>query len=139
MQNREEKAVSLFKCYSCAQAVFVAYAPLFGMDEEIALKLATPFGGGMGGMREVCGAVSGMFMVVGLAKGTAIPNDKEGKKQCFEQVQLLAEKFRQENGSIICKQLLGLEPGLPEGYDKKPCIERVKCCVRLIEENILVE
>ncbi len=106
MESRVEKAASLFKGYNCAQAVFAAYADLFGMDEETAFKLSMPFGGGMGGLREVCGAVSGMVMVAGLAKGTATPNDKEGKKECFELVQRLVEKFRQENGSIICKQQL---------------------------------
>ncbi len=138
MESRADKAVSLFKQgYNCAQSVFAAYADLYGMDEETAFNLAMPFGGGMGGMREVCGAVSSMFMVVGLAKGTAIPNDKEGKKVCFELVQLLAEKFRQENGSIICKQLMGLEPGLPEGYKKKPCVEQVRYCAQLIEDVLM--
>ena len=133
-----EKAVALFKQgYNCAQAVFAAYADIFGMDEETSLKLAMPFGGGMGGMREVCGTVSGMFLVAGLAKGTAIPKDMEGRKACYKLVQVLADKFREENGSIICKQLVGLEPGLPEGYKKKTCAERVKLCAELIEAEIL--
>lgn len=138
MESRVEKAASLFKQgYNCAQSVFAAYADLFGMDEEMSFKISTPFGGGLGGMREVCGTVSGMSMIVGLAMGTTKPDDKEGKKKCFELVQQLTEKFRKENGSIICKQLLGLEPGLPEGYKKRPCVEQVRFCAELIEKEIL--
>lgn len=138
MESRVEKAVSLFKQgYNCAQSVFLAYADLFGMDEATALKISTPFGGGLGGMREICGTVSGMSMVVGLAKGTTQPNDREGKKICFDITKDLADKFRKENGSIICKQLLGLEEGLLDGYKKKPCVEYVRLCAELIESNIL--
>lgn len=138
MENRVEKAVSLFKQgYNCAQAVFAAYADLFGIDETTSLKLATPFGGGLAGMREVCGAVSGMCMVAGLAKGTSQPNDKEGRKLCYDATRALTDKFKQENGSIICKQLLGLEPGVPDGYKKKPCVERVRFCAELIEKELI--
>lgn len=123
--------------YTCSQAVFTAYADLFGMEEEASLKLATPFGGGLAGLREVCGTVSGMCMVAGLASGTPQAANREGKKACYELTRKLTDRFTKENGSIICKQLLGLEKGLPEGYAKKPCIERVRCAAMLIESEIL--
>ena len=140
MESRVEKAVELFKGgYNCAQAVFVTYADLFRVDREQASKLSSSFGGGVGGMREVCGATSGMFMVAGLYNGTVKASDKEGKKANYEVVQFLAEKFKDENGSIICGQLLGLRPGLPEEKCKKPCVEYVRCCARLIENHLFEE
>ncbi|MFV0419406.1 MAG: C-GCAxxG-C-C family protein [Dysgonomonas sp.] len=138
MENRVEKAVELFKNgYNCAQAVFTAYADLYNIDEETALRLSTAFGGGMGGLRETCGAVSGMTMIVGLKEGVYIPYDKEGKKRNYEIVQLLANEFKQENGSIICKHLLGLEEGLPADKQKKPCAEYVRICAELIAKHIV--
>lgn len=136
MENRQEKAVELFKNgYNCAQAVFVAYADMYDIDEETALKLSTSFGGGMGGMRDVCGAVSGMFMVAGLQTGTSIPHDKEGKKRNYDTVQLLADKFKEQNGSIVCRHLLGLEE-CSTVVKKKPCVEYVRFCAELIENNL---
>lgn len=137
MEDRVEKAVGLFKeGYNCSQAVFVAYADLFEIDKELALKLSSPFGGGMGGMREVCGAVSGMTMLAGLHNGTCVPKDKDGKKANYETVQLLSSEFKEANGSIVCRQLLGLEPGLPDDKKKKPCVEYVRQCAELIEKHI---
>ena len=138
MESRIEKAVALFnEGYNCSQSVFVAYADLFDMDKELACKLSSPFGGGMGGMREICGTVSAMTMLAGLHNGTIIPKDKEGKKTNYETVQLLANEFKDANGSIICGQLLGLVPGLPEDKQKKPCIEYVRQCATLIEKYIV--
>lgn len=140
MENRVEKAVELFKSgYNCAQAVFAAYADLFDMDQEMALKVSSSFGGGMGGMRETCGAVSGMFMVAGLRGGMAVAGDKETKMKNYESVQFLANEFKQENGSITCKHLLGLEPGLPAEYKKKPCVEYVRYCATLVERYLKEE
>jgi C_GCAxxG_C_C family probable redox protein len=138
MESRVNQAIESFKNgYNCAQAVFATYSDLFGLDKELALKIASSFGGGIGGMREVCGTVSGMAMVAGLFNGTFQPNDKEGKKMNYHTVQLLSDEFKNENGSIICKQLLGLEPGLPEGKEKKPCAEYVRMCSMLIEKHLL--
>lgn len=115
METRKEKAVRLFKSgYNCSQAVFAAYADKYGIDEETALKLSASFGGGMGRMREVCGAVSGMFMVAGLETGATDGKDVDGKKANYDMVQKMAEAYRKENGSIICKELLGLVP-MPKG------------------------
>ena len=138
MESRIEVAAELFKNgYNCAQAVFVTYADLFGVAEEQALKLSSSFGGGIGGMREVCGTVTAMSMIAGLYNGVIQSNDKEGKKINYETVQLLADKFREENGSIVCRQLLGLAPGLPEEKQKKPCVEYVRTCAQLIEIHLI--
>ncbi|NDW19762.1 C_GCAxxG_C_C family protein [Dysgonomonas sp. 216] len=137
MENRVEKAVGLFKeGYNCSQSVFVAYADVFNLDKDTALKLSCSFGGGIGGMREVCGAVSGMTMLAGLYNGTNKPKDKEGKKVNYDTVQLLANEFKAENGSIICKELLALVPGLPEDKKKKPCVEYVRQCAELVEKHL---
>lgn len=139
MENsRVEEAIALFKSGAiCSQAVFVTYADIFGIDREQAMKLSSPFGGGLGGQRQVCGAVSGMSMIAGLYNGMTVPGDKEGKMCNYDTVQMLSEEFRTENGSIRCAQLLGLEPGLPENMKKKPCIEYIKYCAALIEKHLL--
>lgn len=137
MESRVEKAIALFKNgYNCSQAVFVAYSDLYGLDESTAFKLSTSFGGGLGGTRNVCGAVSGMSMIAGLAKGTDQPHDKEGKKVNYETVQLLVNEFEKENGSIVCGELLGLKPtDIP--LKKRPCVEYVRMCAELLEKHLL--
>lgn len=157
MESRKEKAVALFKeGYNCSQAVFVAYSDLYNIEEEVALKLSASFGGGMGRMREVCGAVSGMFFVAGLETGSIDAKDIEGKQRNYELVQKLAEEFKKNTGSIICKELLGLVPigessqlkasefkdTKPEKrtetyYKKRPCIKLVEDAADIIERIIL--
>ena len=138
MSNRIERAVELYKSgYNCAQSVFAAYADLYGIDKETALKLSSSFGGGIGGMREVCGTVCGMSMIAGLESGMTIAKDLEQKKANYSLTKMLADEFRKENGSVICKQLLGLEPGISDEKKKKPCGEYVRYCAELIEKNIL--
>lgn len=111
MEKHRDKAARLFKeGYNCSQAVLGAYADEYGIDAELAFKISASFGGGMGRMREVCGAVSGMFMVAGLETGTAVGKDAAGKEANYEMVQKLAEEYKKSNGSIICKELLGLVP-----------------------------
>lgn len=139
MENRVEKAVALFSCgYNCSQAVFMAYADLFGIDPEVADKLSAPFGGGLGGMRHVCGTVSAMAMCAGLNEGPT-GGDQQKKRQTFNAVCALSDKFRERHGSIVCSQLRGLEPGLPVGFTPKPCAEYVRTCAELIEETLLGE
>lgn len=147
-EDRVEKAVSLFReGYNCAQSVVAAYADLYGIDTETALKLSASFGGGMGRMRQVCGAVSGMFMINGLDNGQTDPSDKEAKQRNYAKVQELAAAFRSENGSILCGELLAgtcrkvsddPQPSerTPEYYRKRPCAEYVRCCAQLIESHI---
>lgn len=145
MGERSKKAVALFQQgYNCSQAVFAAFADLYGMDTEMALKVSSSFGGGMGRMREVCGAVSGMFMVAGMETGTADGKDVAGKQYNYQVVQQLAEKFRNDHGSIICRELLGLAPAsytdtkpearTKEYYKKRPCIELVEQAATYLEE-----
>lgn len=115
------------------------------MDLETALKLSSSFGGGMGRLREVCGAVTGMFMVAGILYGYSDPKDSEAKAEHYELIQALAAKFREDNGSIICRELLGLPDGadspIPEErtedyYARRPCSELVVHAAKILDEHI---
>ena len=144
--NRVELSEKLFKDgYNCSQAVVGAFSDKLDIDFETLMKLSSSFGGGMGRLREVCGAVSGMFMVLGLLKGYNSPDDNAGKKAHYENIQALAKEFEEENGSIICRELLGLsvkkEEPIPEKrtdeyYKKRPCVEMVKSAVEILERVI---
>lgn len=143
--ERITRAGELFsKGYNCCQAVFAAFADKYGIDEETALKLACSFGGGIGRMREVCGTVSGMALVCGMETGNTDGDNQNKKKENYEKMRGLAAKFEEENGSIICRQLLGLEkkeesaePSLrtAEYYRKRPCKELVICAARILTEE----
>ncbi len=148
MGKRAEIAYNNFKSgYNCAQAVFMAFSDKYGIDEETAAKLASSFGGGMGRMREVCGAFSGMLLVNSMETGSADASDREAKAANYESVQKLAERFKEENGSLICRELLGLtkkqeenEGTAPEArtqsyYKKRPCAEIVRCAAEILEET----
>ncbi len=141
-----QKAMSLFKDgYNCSQAVYLAFEDKYSMDRKTALMLSSSFGGGMGRLREVCGAVSGMFMVAGIMFGYEAPNDFEGKKKHYERIQALAKEYELLNGSIICRELLGLSAGKDkptpekrsdEYYKKRPCGELVGIAAAIMEEYI---
>lgn len=142
IEKRVEKAKELFRQgFNCSQAVFAACADLYGIeDETLALRLSASFGGGIGRMRQTCGAACGMFMLAGLEKGSATPHDAEGKMQNYALVQDLATQFKEENGSLICSELLGIAPQpqdpVPEPrteayYKKRPCVEMVATAVRI--------
>ena len=137
MENRVEKAVKLFEAgCSCSQAVFTAFAEDFGINEENAMKVSVALGGGMGRMRETCGAVSAMALVAGLKYGNTNPADAAAKSKALDAAKMLAEKFKADNGSIVCKELLGLEPprGQTELLPKKlPCKELVRKAAELLE------
>lgn len=145
-QERAEQAREYFTSgYNCAQSVFLAYRDITGIDEVLAATISAPFGGGMGRLREVCGAVSGMTMVAGFIAPNSQPNDNENKKNCYATVQALAEEFRAENGSIICRELLGLaqqkddptpSPRTGEYYKRRPCAEYVAIAARILGEKI---
>ena len=129
--------------YNCAQAVAVAFSDVTGMDKQMAAKLAAPFGGGMGRMREVCGAVSGMFMVLGALYGYDNSDADPKKKALYQQVQALAEQFKAENGSIICREILKNPPSDPnpsprtaEYYAKRPCARMVMTAAKLMDDFI---
>lgn len=128
--------------YNCCQAVFLACTDELGLDTETRAKIASSFGGGMGGMRQVCGAVSGMLMALGLHRGYTDPKDKEGKAAQYEVIRALADEFKRENGSIICRELLGLDenfkPKPPEArteayYQKRPCGELCRHAAEILE------
>lgn len=135
--------------YNCSQAVLLAFCEDFGLEKETALKISEPFGGGMGRMREVCGTVTGMFMVIGLAMGNDNSKDNTTKKNVYKSVQELAAKFKEDNGSIICRDLLGLQKANKESYvpsertteyyKKRPCPELCKYAADILEEYLKKE
>lgn len=133
---RKNTAINYFKQgYNCSQAVIAAYSDIIDIPFEKAIMIGASFGGGMGRLREVCGAVSGMFTVVGLVKGYTSPTDNDAKKAHYELIQALAGSFTKENGSIICRELLNLQTNQPDSpkpeartteyYKKRPCAELV--------------
>ena len=141
-----ERAMALFKeGYSCSQAVIGAFCDETGLDFETAMKLSSSFGGGMGRLREVCGAVSGMFMVAGLLYGFSDPANKKARVEHYQLIQALAEQFKKENGSIICRELTGLSTDakqlIPEerkgDFSKKhSCVEMVGQAAAMLEKTI---
>ena len=143
--NHGEYAAELFlKGYNCAQAIAVAYCDLTGLTPEFAAKLSSSFGGGMGRLREVCGAVSGMFMVAGILYGYDSPNDDTAKKNHYALIQELAAAFRERTGSIVCRELLGNPPSDPnptprtaEFYKKRPCAYMVKTAGNVLDDYIV--
>ena len=146
MSERGDKAYELFKNgYNCAQAVAGAFSDLLGMDMDTVAKLASGFGGGMGRMREVCGTFSGIVMVVSTLYGYSDSKDTANKTEVYSRIQELAEQFRKDNGSIICRELLGISK--PEGspvpeqrtseyYKKRPCPELCRYAADLLERYI---
>ena len=135
------KAAELFLSgYNCAQAVAVAFCDVTGLEERQAARMASAFGGGMGRMREVCGAVRGMLMVLSYLYGYDTPGDDISKKRLYGEVQELAGAFRAENGSIICREILKNPPSDPnptprtaEFYAKRPCAKMVMTAGRLMD------
>ena len=141
-EQRILRAVELFKMgYNCAQSVTAAFADEYGYTEEQALKMSASFGGGIGRMRETCGAACGLFMLAGLETGSTEGADSKGKAANYALVQELAEEFKQRNGALRCADLLGLskkEPivSTPEArtnqyYAKRPCVKMVEEAARI--------
>lgn len=140
--TRSERAVELFLdgC-NCAQAVFAAFADLFGMEEKLALRISSSFGGGLGRQREVCGAVSGMCMAAGALYGYDDVKDPAKKAAHYALIQELCGKFREMYGSIICRELLGAKraddspnptPRDAEFYRTRPCARFVGACADIL-------
>lgn len=146
VNERACRARKLFESgYNCAQSVFLAFCDVTGLDEQTAATFSAPFGGGMGRLREVCGTVSGMSMVAGFLYPNSRPNDRPSKMRTYAAVQDLAERFRAENGSIVCRELLGLaqrkddptpSERTPEYYKRRPCSEYVSVAARIVAERI---
>ncbi len=131
--------------YNCSQSVAMAFADIIELDERTIATISASFGGGMGRLREVCGAVSGMSIVAGFLAPAFDPADRAAKSANYTLVQQFAEAFRAENGSIVCRDLLGLtvqkqeptpEARTPEYYKKRPCAELVAMSARIVAEYI---
>lgn len=151
-QRRVERAVELFRQgYNCSQSVVAAFADHYALSEELALRLASPFGAGIGRMRETCGAACGMFLLAGLECGNTAPT-AAAKGATYEVVQALAARFREINGSTNCGVLLGLrkpaeqlpseatqttpEERTPEYYKKRPCAKMVESAAQIFAEYL---
>ena len=139
----ENAAENFLNGYNCAQAVLAAYAPRLGMDEETAMKLSSSFGGGMGHLRETCGAVSAMFMIAGLMRGYTDVEDLSLKREHYKLIQEMAAKFKERYGTINCGQLLKetknsliAEARTPEYYKNRPCVRFVQAAAEIIDETL---
>ena len=128
---------------NCSQAVFLAFSDMTGIDRKLAARISSPFGGGMGRMREVCGAVSGMLMVAGLLYGYDDPKADAAKKELYKLVQAQAGAFREEVGSIICREILKNPPSDPnpsprtaEYYAQRPCARMVFTAAKILDDYI---
>lgn len=146
MSIKGEQAKAFFKeGYNCSQSVVLAFSDEIGIEKSQLLRMVSPFGGGMGRMREVCGAVSGMFFVAGALYGYDDPKAVQAKKELYERIQELAAQFRAETGSIVCREMLGLEgkdhspapsERTQEYYKKRPCPDIVALAASLMEAYI---
>ena len=139
IEQRVEKARELHRSgFNCCQAVVAAYADVFGLDEKTALRISASFGGGIGGMRQTCGAACGMYILCGLACGQTEANDLQAKAHNYKEVQSLAQQFKDIHGSTICAELLGLkQPEDPNTIIRKqPCNQTVANAARIIGERL---
>ena len=144
LNKRVERAVENFmQGYGCCQSVVAAFADLYGLDEEMAKRIAAGFGGGVGRMRMMCGAVSALVILVGLDCGQTEGSDREGKSACYKVVQELLAQSKAENGSLICAEILGIKghekavssyvasPRTAEYYKTRPCAAKVESAARI--------
>jgi C_GCAxxG_C_C family probable redox protein len=147
LSTHSDLARELFKKgYNCTQAVVAAFCDETGLDFDTSLRIASSFGAGMGRLREVCGAVSGMFMVLGMKYGYTDPLAKQAKMEHYRLIQDMARQFEHENGSIVCRELLGLsqkagnpvpETRTDSSFRKRPCVELVEQVAVMLDEYIL--
>ena len=149
IDKRVELAVENFMAgYGCCQSVVAAFADIYGLDDTLAKKVAAGFGGGVGRLRMMCGAVSGIVMLVGLDCGQTEGSDREGKSACYKVVQELLAKSKAENGSLICAEILGLEgytkaensyvasARTAEYYKTRPCAAKVESAARIFADYL---
>ena len=142
--DRGTLAAELFlQGYNCAQAVVLAFRDVTGLEDKMAARMSSAFGGGMGRMREVCGAVSGMVLVAGLLYGYDETGSDPKKKELYTLVQDAAAQFRTETGSIICREILKNPPSDPnptprtaEFYRKRPCTRMVKLAADILSRYV---
>ncbi len=133
------------KGYNCSQSIILAFADLLPVDESFAMKMASSFGGGMGRLREVCGSVSGMFMVTGFLYGYDGPETGQIKADHYARIQELAHRFEEAHGTIVCREMLGLsvrhdvptpEKRTDEYYKKRPCAEIIGDAAEILDQYI---
>ena len=146
MTAHEKEARRLFyQGCNCSQAVFAAFSDLLGLEEATALRMSASFGGGFGRMREVCGAVCGMTMAYSFLYGYSDLSDPGPKIENYQTVARMMERFREEMGSYVCKDLLGIreftydpvpKPRTPEFYETRPCLKCVMTAARILDEEI---
>lgn len=146
MSARGDIAKSYFlEGYNCTQAVVLSFSDVINVDRETLMKISCSFGGGMGRLREVCGAVSGMFIVLGLLEGYSGPEKGQVKADHYAKVQKLAKQFEEAMGSIVCREILGLsvkhddpvpEARTKEYYQKRPCPDIVKLAAEIVENEV---
>ena len=149
LDERVKRAVDNFMAgYGCCQSVVAAFADLYGLDDTLAKKIAAGFGGGVGRMRMMCGAVSGIVMLTGLDCGQTEGSDREGKSACYKVVQELLAKSKEDNGSLICAEILGLKgyekavchyaasPRTAEYYKTRPCAAKVESAARIFADYL---
>ncbi len=146
-ETRADRAEALFRQgYNCSQSVFAAFADVVGVSVEEAAQLASPFGAGFGKLREVCGAVSGMTMLAGKLKGYSDPKAREEKIELYKLIQKMCAEFEEKEGSIICRELLGLEKGedlgepavrTEEYYRSRPCVGACRTAAEIAEKYLL--
>ena len=144
--TRREKAMANFKKgYNCSQSIILAYQDMIPIDKSILSKMASSFGGGMGRLREVCGSVSGMFLIAGILYGYDEPETGQVKAEHYARIQELARRFEEKHGSIICREMLGLsvkhdvpvpEARISEYYKKRPCAEIIGDAAEILEQYI---
>ena len=149
LDERVSRAVENFMAgYGCCQSVVAAFADLYGLDDVMAKRLAAGFGGGVGRLRMMCGAVSGIVLLVGLDCGQTEGSDREGKSACYKVVQQLLARSKAENGSLICAEILGLQghekaqssyeasPRTAEYYKMRPCAAKVESAARIFADYL---
>lgn len=146
MSDRAVKGKNYFlEGYNCSQSVALAFADIVNVDKETLLKMASCFGGGMGRLREVCGTFSGILLIEGLTLGYSSPDAKKSKTELYAKIHMLADEFKNKNGSLICRDLLkGVEhtdgavpeERTPEYYKKRPCPDIVASAVEMLEEHL---
>ncbi len=143
LEARVSRAVDYFmEGYGCCQSVVAAFADLYGMDKSLALRVSAGFGGGVGRLRMMCGAVSGLVILAGLDRGQTEGSDRDGKSACYKVVQDLLAESKAANGSLICAEILGISqpaaighyeasPRTKEYYQQRPCAAKVECAARI--------
>ena len=149
LDERVVRAVDYFmQGYGCCQSVVAAFSDLYGLDETMAKRIAAGFGGGVGRLRMMCGAVSGIVILVGLDCGQTEGSDREGKSACYRVVQELLARSEADNGSLICAEILGLKghdkatssyvasPRTAEYYKTRPCAVKVESAARIFADYL---